>query len=362
MLPVMLRRPALVSFVGLSLMAAYAVAAEPAIATDPADNAPVASVKGRVITYAELQSQIRDKLDQQQELHDAQIQQLNASFARSRRATMQEEAGKLVDNRVLQLEAASRKTTVAALQSAIDSVPITDSQVEAFYNERAARIGQPLSKVAPKIKEYLETQASDKAKRAYFDSLRVKYQASISIEPLREQVAAAGPARGSENARVTIVEFSDFECPYCGQFEPELKKLLEAYPTQVRLVYRNMPIPSLHPAAQKAAEASLCADKQGKFWEMHDTLFSEQSTLDVAALKEKAKRLGLDSTKFDACLDKGEAVPALNVDLREAQRLGLEATPATFVNGRFVNGAVSYDELNALIKDELGKTSATARL
>jgi protein-disulfide isomerase len=95
---------------------------------------------------------------------------------------------------------------------------------------------------------------------------------------------------------------------------------------------------------------------------MHDTLFSEQSTLDVAALKEKAKRLGLDGAKFDVCLDKGEAVPALNDDLREAQRLGLEATPATFINGRFVNGAVSYDELNALIKDELGKASATARL
>jgi len=362
MLPVMLRQPAFAFLVGLSLMTAHAIAAEPASSTEPADNAPVATVKGHVISYAELQSQIRGKLDQQQELHDAQLQQLNASFARNRRATMQEEAGKLVDNRVLELEAASRKTTVAALQSSIKTAPITDAQVEAFYNERAARIGQPLVKVAPKIKEYLQTQASDKAKRAYFDSLRAKYQASVSIEPLREQVAATGPARGSENARITIVEFSDFECPYCGQFEPELKKLLEAYPTQVRLIYRNMPIPSLHPAAQKAAEAAICADKQGKFWEMHDTLFSEQSTLDVAALKEKAKRLGLDGAKFDVCLDKGEAVPALNDDLREAQRLGLEATPATFINGRFVNGAVSYDELNALIKDELGKASATARL
>jgi protein-disulfide isomerase len=361
MLPLPLRQPACACFVGLTLMSAR-VLADPPGSAEPADNTPVATIKGQVVSFAELQSKIRDKLDHQQELHDAQVQQLNASFARTRRATMQEEAGKLVDDRVLELEAASRKTTVTAVQSAIKTAPITDAQVEAFYNERAARIGQPLAKIAPKIKEYLQTQAADKAKRAYLDSLRAKYSASVSIEPLREQVAAAGPARGSENARITIVEFSDFECPYCGQFEPELKKLLEAYPTQVRLVYRNMPIPSLHPAAQKAAEAAICADKQGKFWEMHDTLFSEQSSLDVAALKEKAKRLGLDSTKFDVCLDKDEAVPALNVDLREAQRLGLDATPATFINGRFVNGAVSYDDLVALIKDELGKTSATARL
>jgi protein-disulfide isomerase len=346
-----LRQPAFVVFVGLFLMIGRAPSAE----------APVATVKGKVISYAELQSQIQDQLDRQQELHDAQIQQLNASFARNRGAMMQEEAGKLVDKRVLDLEAASRKTTAAALLSSIKTVPITDAQVEDFYNERATRIGQPLAKIAPKIKEHLQTQASDKAKRAYLDSLRAKYKASITLEPLREEVAASGPVRGAENAPITIVEFSDFQCPYCGQFEPELKKLLETYPTQVRLIYRNMPIPNLHPEAQKAAEAAICADKQGKFWEMHDTLFSEQNTLDVVALKEKAKRLGLDAARFDVCLDKGEAVPALNMDLREAQRLGLEATPVSFINGRFVNGAVSYDELTALINDEVQKLSATAR-
>jgi protein-disulfide isomerase len=178
---------------------------------------------------------------------------------------------------------------------------------------------------------------------------------------LREQVAASGPSKGPENAAVTIIEFSDFECPYCGQFEPELKRIREAYPTQVRLVYRHLPIPSLHPQAQKAAEAAICAEKQGKFWEMHDTLFSEQNALDVPALKEKANRLGLDTTKFDECLDKGEAIEALNVDLRDAQRLGLESTPSSFINGRLVNGAVGYDELTAIVNDEIKKDPTTAR-
>jgi protein-disulfide isomerase len=342
-------------------MVGRALADKPAGTTEPAGDSAVATVKGSVISYAELQSQIHGKLDQQQEIHDAQIQQLNVSFARARRTTVQEETGRLVDNRVLELEAAARKTTAESLLSSIKTVPISDAQVEDFYNERAARIGQPLAKITPKIKEFLQTQASDKAKRAYLDSLRAKYNASITVEPLREQVGESGPSRGLENARVTIVEFSDFQCPYCGQFEPELKRLVAAYPTQLRLIYRNMPIPSLHPEAQKAAEAAICADKQGKFWEMHDTLFSEQSALDVTALKEKAKRLGLDTAKFDVCLDTGEAVPALNADLSEAQRLGLEATPSTFINGRFVNGAVSYDDLNALIKDELKETSTTAR-
>jgi protein-disulfide isomerase len=355
------RQSALFVAAGIFLLAARAPA-DSAVPSDPAGNAPVATVKGRVVSYFELQSQIQDKLNQQQELHDAQIQQLDAKYVRDRRTTMLDETGRLVDDRVLELEAASRKTTTAALLSSVKPAPVTDAQIEAFYNERATRIGQPLVKVAPKIKEFLETQNTDKAKRDYLNSLRAKYQASVTMEPLREQVAATGPARGPQSASITIVEFSDFQCPYCGQFEPELKKLMEAYPTQIRLIYRNMPIPSLHPEAQKAAEAAICADKQGKFWEMHDTLFSEQNALAPDALKEKARRLGLNTTMFDECLEKGGAIQTLNADLREAQRLGLDATPVSFINGRIIPGAVGYDELTAVIKEELQKQPHGSRL
>jgi protein-disulfide isomerase len=342
----------------------FAVVGSPTIvfAADPSGNASVATVKGQAVQYADLEPQIKDKLARQQEDHDAKIQQLNASYARDRHALIEKEVGKLIDDRVVALEASTRKTTPTAVLAAVKAATIGDEEVKSFYNENAARINQPLEQIAPKIKSYLQLQAAEKAKREYLDSLRGKYGAAMTLEPLREQVAAVGPSRGAKVPQVTIVEFSDFQCPFCGKFEPELQKLLVAYPAEVKLVYRNLPLPSVHPEAQKAAEAAVCADRQGKFWEMHDTLFSEQSSLQVPSLKEKARRLGLDSGQFDDCLDKGAAVASIKTDEIEAQRLGLDATPATFVNGRFVNGAVSYDELVVMIKEELRKPATSARL
>lgn len=340
--------------VSLSLIATCSAAA------DPAADSAVATIKGQAISYSALQPRIQASLDNQEQQHDLQVKRLNASFLRTRQAYIEKEAGRLVDNRVLELEAAARKTTAAALMSAVKPAPVSDDQMHAFYDSQKAQIPQPFEQISPKIKEFLQSQAVEKANRSYLNSLRAKYGAAVIVEPLREVVGTSGPERGPESAPITIVEFSDFECPYCGRFTPVLKRVLAAYPTQVRLVYRYMPISSIHPEAQKAAEAAVCANDQAKFWEMHDTLFSEQNTLDVASLKEKAKRLGLDSNKFDSCLDSGQAAALVKSDLNEAQRLGLEATPASFVNGRFVDGAVTFDQMTALINEELRLPPRTA--
>jgi len=350
----MIHQSKLLIALSLSLFATCAVAAEPAASS------PVATIKGQTISYSALQPQIQGNLDNQEQQHELQIARLNASFLRTRQAYIEKEAGKLVDNRVLELEVAARKTTAPALMSAVKAAPVSDDQVRAFYDSQRAQIPQPFEQISPKIKEYLQNQAIEKANRAYLDSLRAKYRATITIEPLREAVGISGPERGPESAPITIVEFSDFQCPYCGRFTPVLKQVLAAYPTQVRLVYRYMPISSIHPDAQKAAEAAVCANDQAKFWEMHDTLFSEQSSLDVASLKEKARRLGLDGNKFDECLDSGQASARVKSDLNEAEHLGLEATPASFVNGRFVDGAVTFDQMTALINDELRLPPPTA--
>jgi protein-disulfide isomerase len=105
----------------------------------------------------------------------------------------------------------------------------------------------------------------------------------------------------------------------------------------------------------------VCANNQGKFWEMHDTLFAEQNGLGIAALKEKAKRLGFDTQQFDACLDNEQGSPPVAADVKAAEMLGLESTPASFVNGRFVNGAVSFEEMSAMINDELRRELPTVR-
>jgi len=329
------------------------------LAGDPASDAVVAKIGGETILYSHLQTTIQSALDRQQKDHEVQLQQLNSSFERSRQEYIESELGKLVDERVLELEAGARKTTPAALTAATKAPPVTDAQERSFYESQKEQINQAFAQIEPKIKQFLQNQADEQSRRKYLDALRAKFKASVIMEPEREQVHASGPQRGPASAKVTIVEFSDFQCPYCGRFTPVLKRLLAAYPTQVRLVYEYFPISSIHANAQKAAEAAVCASNQGKFWEMHDTLFAEQSSLDVGSLKEKARRLALDAKQFDDCLDSDAASAVVAADIAAGQRLGIGATPASFVNGRFVDGAVTLERMTALIDDELHRSLAT---
>jgi protein-disulfide isomerase len=356
------------STLGLALqltLCALAVAAPSEAPLDPVANAAsgtaaVARIGNQVITEAQLQAGTHDQLAQQQREHERQLRQIELSFQRSRHAYLEEQLETMVDQRVLELEAAARKTsTDALLAGALKPAPITDAAVQSFYESRQPPIEQPLAQIAPRIRQFLTDQADAHARRGYLDGLRAKYHAVLELAPMREPVEPSGPARGPADAAVTIVEFSDFQCPYCGRFTPVLKQLMAAYPTQVRLVFRYFPIASLHPQAQKAAEAAACADRQGKFWPMHDTLFAEQGALDLDALKDKAARIGLDTAQFATCLDSGAAAPTVAADIAAGQNLGIDATPGSFVNGRFVNGAVTIEELTRLVKDELRRKASS---
>jgi len=152
---------------------------------------------------------------------------------------------------------------------------------------------------------------------------------------------------------VTIVEFSDFECPYCSRVIPALEQVLDTYGDQVRLVFRQFPLNNIHPNAQKAAEASLCANDQGKFWEMHDLMFKEQRSLELEQLKEKAARLELDVEAFNECVDSSKYAEAVMSDQEAASRVGVSGTPALFINGRFLSGAQPYEQLAVVIDAEL---------
>ncbi len=160
--------------------------------------------------------------------------------------------------------------------------------------------------------------------------------------------------RGNFNAKVTLVEFSDFECPFCSRFHPTLKQVMSEYGDKVRLVYKHFPL-SFHAQAQKAAEASECASEQGKFWEMHDKIFDNQEQLSLASLKQWARDLRLNGSKFDSCLDTGKYAGKVAADLSEGEQKGVSGTPATFINGQMVSGAVSYATLKQIIDAELAK-------
>lgn len=162
-------------------------------------------------------------------------------------------------------------------------------------------------------------------------------------------ITKANHVRGDFNAPITLVEFSDFECPYCERHYPTLNKVLSEYKGKVRLVYKHFPL-SFHPNGQKAAEASECADEQGKFWAYHDKLFENQPAgYSLDKFKQWSKDLGLNSKKFNDCLDSGKYAQKVKDDSQEGVAKGVQGTPATFVNGQLVSGAVPYESLKQII-------------
>ena len=170
-------------------------------------------------------------------------------------------------------------------------------------------------------------------------------------------VTSADHVKGNANAKVTLIEYSDFECPYCQKHEATIAQILKDYPNDVRLVYRYFPLSSIHPDAQRAAVAAECAAKQNKFWEMHDKLFAlgDAQTLDANSIKQAAQGLGLNTTTFNKCLDGNETLTTVNAEYQEGSGAGVNGTPATFVNGQMVEGAVPYANFKTMIDAILAK-------
>lgn len=164
--------------------------------------------------------------------------------------------------------------------------------------------------------------------------------------------------KGSESAPVTIIEFSDYECPFCARFYSETSsKIDEEYVKtgKVKYVYRDFPL-SFHPHARKAAEASECADEQGKFWEYHDMLFENQNEWaksGTSVFKEYAGRLGLDQGAFDACLDSGQMAEEVKKDIADGVAYGVTGTPAFFINGEMISGAQPFEVFRKVIEEKL---------
>jgi protein-disulfide isomerase len=164
------------------------------------------------------------------------------------------------------------------------------------------------------------------------------------------------PARGPEDAPVLIIEFSDFECPFCGRFYTEtLPLIMENYGDQIRFVYRDFPLTQIHASAQKAAEAAQCAFDQDSFWEYHDLLFENQGALDDASLKGYADQLGLDGEEFADCLDSGRYAQEVQGDYRDGLAAGVEGTPTFFINGQRVRGAQPWQVFQATIEAALAQ-------
>jgi protein-disulfide isomerase len=313
----------------------------------------VAKIGSEHVTEADVVKQAKAEFDKQQSDYELSVRQLQHKHEQARYELLQLHIEKLLDQRAIELEAKSRGTTPSTIQQDIKVPAVTDDEASAFYEERKARINQPFDKVKPQIVQYLATQHNAEASRKFYDSLRAKYGISSLLPPYRASVAAVGPARGENRAAITIVEFADFQCPFCSEVEGTLRSVLANHPDDVKLVFRNLPLPSLHPNATVAAEAGVCADRAGKFWQMHDAMFASQDKLDAAALKDTAKGLGLDLDNFAACLTDPTTQSTLEADERMAQELNVTSTPFFFVNGRPMGGSKPAEEFESIIAEEL---------
>jgi predicted DsbA family dithiol-disulfide isomerase len=261
---------------------------------------------------------------------------------------------------VLQAEAKKTGKTPDQLLAAETSGGLEPSEIEisTWYKDNQARVGgRTLDQVRSQIADYLRGERRAEAGRKLEKRLWEDHRVTVAFEPYRIKFTNVGaPTLGKDDAPVTLVEFSDFQCPYCRSVAPTLKQVAAKFGDKLRIVYRQYPITSLHPFAFKAAEASLCAHEQGKFWELHDSMFQDQTKLTVSDLQQTARRLGMDGKKFDACLDSGRYVEQVQNDLKEGQQIGVDGTPAMYINGTYVEGgSVPQSVIEGLIEKELSR-------
>jgi protein-disulfide isomerase len=311
----------------------------------------VGEIKGTPVSLGELTRTVAERLAQQRATYQLRRQQLDYEYQRAQQQVLEEGLGRLLSQRAISLEAAARKTDPLSL---IGTVPdVTDEQLRAHYESRKTADSPPFEKITPDTRRNLQQELTASTMEAYYAGLRAKYQAMTLLEPLREPVKADGPAKGPADAPIAIVEFGDFQCPFCRRMEPTLRALMQRYPQQIRLVYRNYPLTEIHSEALPAAQAAVCAGRQGKFWEMHDAIYSDSAPLSIESLRSMAARIGLDKTAFEECVRSDEANVAIQADRAAGDALGVLATPTLFINGRLVQGGVAEDKLVAIIDDEL---------
>jgi protein-disulfide isomerase len=175
-------------------------------------------------------------------------------------------------------------------------------------------------------------------------------EAPTPDQPVDIKVNDSDHIRGNKDAKITIASFSDFQCPYCSRFHETMKQVMVAYPNDVRWVFKSFPLEQIHPFAKKASEAAECANEQGKFWEYADKLFENQSSLSNDYFSTLAKQMKLDSGKFDKCLADGKYAGKVASDAQLGQSVGVRGTPASFINGELVSGAVPFETIKAKIE------------
>ncbi len=319
-----------------------------------ADRARVfAVVNGKNITSGDIEENLRPLIfSAQEQIYGLRAQDVNLK----------------ANDILLQAEATKRNVTPRALLDAeiTAKVPqITEAEAQTFYNQNKERLNGDFPSVKAQVIQFLQDQAGQKAENDFAARLRQGAAIQTNLvapeQPTYNIATDDQPIKGAPNARVTVIEFTDFQCPSCGKEQPIFERLMNEYADRVRFVVRDFPLQQ-HANAEKSAEAAEAAREQGKYWEYTSILFRNQSALAVENLKQYATTLGLDRAKFDAALDSGKFADKVQRDLLDGQRLGINGTPSLYINGKR-NTDLTYEGLKATIEAALkvplnGKTAA----
>lgn len=311
----------------------------------PAGNA-VADIAGRVITSRELQ-----------QAGGASLARLEEQLYAFKRQKLEE----LIADRLLAREASRRNVSVDQLvETEITSKAgdVSADEVHRVYELNKAQLQKPEAEVRDQVEAYLRSQKVVARRQEFVKSLSSQAKVVTYLvppAPFRAEVSEGGPILGSAGAPVTIVEFEDLQCPFCKKVKVTLDQVLARYKEQVKLVHRDFPLQSLHPTSWLAHEAARCAGEQGKFWEYRNLVYANGPVSGQEQLNNYAAQLKLSAPEFQACIASGKFKAAIQKDEDEGVRIGVEGTPAFFINGRFLSGAQPENGFAQIIDEELNK-------
>jgi len=317
----------------------------PMFSQSGSQTATVAEVEGEKISW--------------QELNEASGEQL-ANLEVQAYHLKQKKLDQLIDNRLLAREAKRRNIPLEQLiatEVTAKAAVVTPEEIHRVYELNKTTLQRPESEVADQLRTVLREQNEATRRHEFANTLRANAKVTVYLEPpapFRAVVGVDGPTRGTPTAPVTIVEFEDFQCPFCRKAQDTVQQVLLKYKDSVRFVHRDFPLQPLHPTSWKAHEAAHCAAEQGKFWEFRDLLY-KNAPAPPEQLTAYASQLGLDSSAFKTCLDSGKFKAAVQKDEDEGDRLGVTGTPAFFINGRPFPGAQPESEFSRVIDEELNK-------
>jgi protein-disulfide isomerase len=315
--------------------------------------AGLGAIDGDIIT----EEQARKEGAEELEALELKRLQNEASFKRDERKILEQAVERIIEEKLIGKEAEARGISSEELIEAEVSQKVqepSDAEIETFYEANKNRISMSREEVLPQIKDYLKRNEEKRLREDFLARLEKEHAIVRNLDPMKFDVDAAGrPFKGPASAPVVLVEFSDFQCPYCRSFSATLKQVMEKYDGKVRLVFRQFPLANIHKDAERAAEASLCAADQNRFWDLHDYFFENQGKMGDEDILNQVEKLGLDREAFRSCLVAGKSESRVREDIRAGAAAGVEGTPTLFINGRYFSGNYPYEQVAAIIDEEL---------